>query len=201
MSNTTIKQTIYHQPSINKPFKMHIYSTKVLAGFRLAFTNDDKWIKFCEALDDYINKEDEDSDSHSDSDSDCEDCEDCEDDCENDAVDNVWDNLHVIMCEFREKYPNLEYHANKYYQSKEEDGMDRTVDIGFELGEFGFSGDQNASDLTQVSDALKNAKKMSFAKTMENSFFWKFCINKKEPQIFSQTDVFCDEDEEEEDRE
>jgi uncharacterized FAD-dependent dehydrogenase len=73
--------------------------------------------------------------------------------------------------------------------------MDRMIDIGFEVGEFSICGDHEGShvDLDHAMESLKNAKKVSFANVLMDTFLWKFCMNKRGPQIFGQADdcLYC----------
>jgi hypothetical protein len=186
---------------------MTIHSVKVLAGFRFHLTDDDKWEAFCQGLHEHVHGDDDGSDHDDGSDngsgsecsgSDCgsdhsdEHCE-CEDD-EVDVFDAVWDNMDALVEGLRDKFPDLEYNTIKCFHNKE--GMDRMIDIGFELGDFSVCGDHENShqDIDRTANAIKEAKKVAFGNALDELPFWKYCTNKKGPKMLGQADncIWCD---------
>lgn len=196
---------------------MTVHEVKVLAGFRFVLTNEDKWEKFCHELHEHVHGDDdseschsEHSESGSESGSECstvselddEYCEQCDDEIYNEVDDEevnvfeaVWDNMDRLIEDLREKFPDIEYHAVKCFHDKE--GMDRMIDIGFELGNFNICGAHEASheNIDKPENALNSAKKKTFAKNLNELFLWKYCANKRTVQILGQTDdcIFCSE--------
>ncbi len=160
---------------------MTIHTVKILVGFRFMLTNDAKWIDFCEKLQDYVNGDGSEDDEDN-----------SEDDSEGDAVDQVWDNMDKLMEDLREEFPDVVYNTITCFHNKE--GMDRMIDIGYELGDFSVCGDHETShhDIDFVMDVMKNAKKTTFKNKLAELFLWKFCVNKT-PQMLGQADncVFC----------
>lgn len=191
---------------------MPVNTVNVVAGFRFVLTDDDKWEEFCHQLHEHVHGDDECSEcsdsgsehsgsdsgsdsgsEHSDSDSEhsehCDHCDDEVDECE-----AVWDNVDEVIKGLQEKFPELTYNAVKCFHSKE--GADRMIDIGFEFGNFSISCEHEGSheDLDKSFAAIKEAKKVSFQNALKESPFWKYCTNKKGPQVFGQADgcVFCE---------
>jgi hypothetical protein len=204
---------------------MTIRNVRVLAGFRFVLTNEDKWAKFVHELHEHVHG-DEGSDNGSEHEDDngsehscdeCKGCEGCEgsdcDDCngsdcgsehsdehcehEDDEVDEfdaVWDNMDTFIEQLREQFPEIEYHTIKCFHNKE--GMDRMIDIGFEMGDFSICGDNEGSydELDRSVNALKSAQAKKFVDTMTSSFMWKYCTNKRKARQLGQADncMFCD---------
>jgi hypothetical protein len=189
---------------------MTIYTVKLLAGYRLLLTKNATWEKFLKDLAGGLYEEGLETDVES-----CDEEESCdsgeegsdEESCESDGES---EGENEASCDFPEKtlehlerfiarifeedagIDDVVVNVTSHFHSK--NGIDRVIDIGFEVGEFSVDGTNKGSrqKMTKLETAMKKARSAKFTKTLSNTFLWTFVGSKAEPQVLAVTDGCID---------
>lgn len=176
---------------------MTVHEVLIIVGYRLVLTNSGLWTQFCRELTQHVQflnghvSEASESESESEEGTELEEYDE-DDDFDDDFVDNLTNYMEIMIKNLDITCEGVDYNLVRCHHDGE---MDRCVDIGFKIGEFSISGDHEGThvSLSNMTNAIRKATDVKFTQALSESFMWKYCHNKNEPEVLGQADdcLYC----------
>lgn len=153
---------------------MTVHCVKLLAGFRFSPKSEVEWRRFLIDLDAYARGPEEGPDPNSD-------YEDC-----------YYEKIELLIDNLKETFPDVT--SNNIVCCHVDEGMEHMIDIGFDVGEYNISGEDEGSrfNMKLAMDAMEEARNPAFAAALSNTFLSKYGAI-QEPQLLGQADdcLYC----------